>query len=154
MKLLYTTAAAALLTAGVAYAEDNTADAAAHGGAGVNAAAHSEITEEGGLTVGAHAFSDLDADTSGGLSLEEAQAFDPSVTQTAFGEFDANADGSLDSDEYSSWAADIDADVTGQGDVSLESDAPLDRGADVGVDADAGAGLGADVDATVDGVLE
>lgn len=161
MKLLITTATAALLSAGVAFAEGD-ADTAAHSGAmDANAAAESKITSGGEASahanmgaaahagMPAHDLADLDADASGDVSLTEAQAFDPSVTQTAFSEFDSNADGMLDEAEYGQWAAQMDMPTTGQGDVSL------DAGDDAGItdfpdNVDATAGveneLGADAD--------
>lgn len=156
MKLLVTTAAAALLSAGIAFAEGDTAAATTHGDADINAAAQSEITTgaPGALNAGAaanqhggagaaasaHALADLDTDASGDLSLEEAQAFDPSISATAFATFDTDSDDVLNDEEYSVWAADFDTSAFGQGDADL--DAPPADGVEAGVDGAAAVDLG------------
>jgi hypothetical protein len=54
-------------------------------------------------------FATADADTSGGVSLAEAQAVWPDLTQEAFTAADANADGSLDQAEFDAYVATLPA---------------------------------------------
>lgn len=44
-------------------------------------------------------FAEMDADTSGGLSLAEVQAAYPTATDVVFAEIDTNADGAVDEPE-------------------------------------------------------
>jgi hypothetical protein len=52
-------------------------------------------------------FASVDADSSGGVSLAEAQAIWPDLTQEAFTAADANADGSLDQTEFDAYVATV-----------------------------------------------
>ncbi len=50
-------------------------------------------------------FSEVDADSSGILSLEEVQAVAPDVTEDEFTSYDGDADGGLNEDEFAIWEA-------------------------------------------------
>lgn len=50
-------------------------------------------------------FADLDADQSGGLSLEEVQAISPNVTQDQFTAYDQDQSGELSESEFDVWKA-------------------------------------------------
>lgn len=54
-----------------------------------------------GLAQGAFASTDMDADGDGVVTLEEAQAAHPDLTEAQFAAMDANGDGGLDADELS-----------------------------------------------------
>lgn len=62
-----------------------------------------------GLLLGGAAFaaefSDVDADQSGLLSLEEVQAVAPDVTEDEFTSYDGDANGGLDEGEFEIWEA-------------------------------------------------
>lgn len=58
---------------------------------------------------GAVTFSSVDADTSGGVSLAEAQVAWPDLTQEAFTAADTNQDGQLDQAEFDAYAATLPA---------------------------------------------
>ncbi|MEE2565294.1 hypothetical protein [Hyphobacterium marinum] len=87
---------------------------------------------------------DIDTDLDGTVSLAEAQAADPAVTQTDFDLYDLDANGELSATEYAAWnedrtSATIDAEIdtdasvvtedeaiTTESEVSTDADAPLD----------------------------
>ena len=71
---LYAMSAAIALTAGTALAQDDSA------------------------------FSTLDADGSGGISLAELQAAGANVTEETFALYDTDASGELSAEEYAAWA--------------------------------------------------
>jgi Ca2+-binding EF-hand superfamily protein len=48
-------------------------------------------------------FTQLDADGSGGLSLQEIQTAVPQVTSSEFKEYDTDKSGELSSSEFSAW---------------------------------------------------
>ena len=50
------------------------------------------------------AFSALDTDGSGGVSLAELQAAGANVTEETFALYDTDASGELSAEEYSAWA--------------------------------------------------
>lgn len=50
------------------------------------------------------AFTDVDADADGLLSLEEVQGAAPEVTEDEFNTYDADVDGFLNEDEFTAWA--------------------------------------------------
>lgn len=50
------------------------------------------------------AFTDVDADADGLLSLEEVQTAAPEVTEEEFNSYDADVDGFLNEDEFTAWA--------------------------------------------------
>ena len=54
-------------------------------------------------------FASVDADTSGGVSLAEAQVAWPDLTQEAFDGADTSKDGSLDQAEFDAYVATIPA---------------------------------------------
>lgn len=54
-------------------------------------------------------FTSVDADTSGGVSLAEAQVAWPTLTQEAFDAADTNKDGSLDQAEFDAYVATLPA---------------------------------------------
>jgi hypothetical protein len=54
-------------------------------------------------------FAGADTDTSGGVSLAEAQVVWPDLTQEAFTAADTNADGSLDQAEFDAYVATLPA---------------------------------------------
>jgi hypothetical protein len=58
----------------------------------------------GGAALAAE-FSEVDADQSGLLSLEEVQAVAPDVTADEFSSYDGDANGGLDEDEFAIWEA-------------------------------------------------
>jgi hypothetical protein len=54
-------------------------------------------------------FASVDADTSGGVTLAEAQAVWPELTQEAFTAADTSADGQLDQAEFDTYVATLPA---------------------------------------------
>ncbi|GEM_PF-5148279 len=167
MKLLVTTATAALLSAGIAYAGDATSETSIHAGAPKEGAvAESTITTDldaapaVDTSNSVHVMTDLDSDASGDISLYEAQEFDPSITEESFAEYDANADGMLDADEYAYWETEMDSSMRGQGDADLLNettprpepavDSEGNFETEAGVDMDADTGLDGEFDATDD----
>ena len=70
-------------------------------------------------------FATLDADASGGVSLEELQVALPELTEEEFASYDLDASGELSEDELAAVAdAEADADaMTMEGDVAAEAPA-------------------------------
>jgi hypothetical protein len=58
------------------------------------------FAQDNSTTANPTTFAAADADSSGGVSFEEAQAVWPDVTQDQFNTADANTDGSLDEAEF------------------------------------------------------
>lgn len=58
-------------------------------------------------------FDDVDVDSDGLVTLSEAQAVAPELTEDEFAAFDVNADGGLDQGEFDAWAATLPADDHG-----------------------------------------
>jgi hypothetical protein len=54
-------------------------------------------------------FATVDADTSGGVTLAEAQAVWPELTQEAYAAADTSADGQLDQGEFEAYVATLPA---------------------------------------------
>jgi Ca2+-binding EF-hand superfamily protein len=50
-------------------------------------------------------FDTVDTDGDGLVSLSEAQAVAPDLTEDGFAAFDLNADGGLDNEEFAAWVA-------------------------------------------------
>lgn len=58
-------------------------------------------------------FDTVDVDGDGLVTLSEAQAVAPELTEDAFTAFDVNADGGLDEGEFDAWAATLPTDDHG-----------------------------------------
>ena len=58
-------------------------------------------------------FDDVDVDSDGLVTLSEAQAVAPELTEDEFAAFDVNADGGLDEGEFEAWAATVPAEDHG-----------------------------------------
>ena len=55
-------------------------------------------------------FDTIDTDGDGVITLSEAQAVAPELTEDEFSAYDVNADGGLDQGEFEAWAATLPAD--------------------------------------------
>lgn len=55
-------------------------------------------------------FDTVDTDGDGAITLSEAQAVAPELTEDEFSAYDVNADGGLDQGEFEAWAATLPAD--------------------------------------------
>ncbi|HCR65225.1 MULTISPECIES: hypothetical protein [Oceanicaulis] len=58
-------------------------------------------------------FDTIDVDGDGLVTLSEAQAVAPELTEDEFAAFDVNADGGLDEGEFEAWAATVPAEDHG-----------------------------------------
>lgn len=58
-------------------------------------------------------FDTVDVDGDGLVTLSEAQAVAPELTEDEFAAFDVNADGGLDEGEFEAWAATVPAEDHG-----------------------------------------
>ena len=58
-------------------------------------------------------FDTIDVDGDGLVTLSEAQAVAPELTEEEFAAFDVNADGGLDEGEFEAWAATVPAEDHG-----------------------------------------
>ena len=58
-------------------------------------------------------FDTVDTDGDGVITLSEAQAFAPELTEDEFAAYDVNADGGLDEGEFEAWSATLPAEDHG-----------------------------------------
>ena len=94
----------------------------------------------------AQTLTDADTDLNGTVSLEEAQAVDPSVTETDFAVYDINGDGELSPMEYAAWnedragvrAGNSDSGTTAEGEITMQPvvDPDINDGSAAGDDDD------------------